>query len=147
MSEHFLTEAIQFAHSLFRWELQRLLKLGADVSDKDLLARWADSQPWPLRLRGWARVFRDATTTATRKNWMRWLGLARNTSPRQGVYSAACLLLFHVPDLLRSWQNESFHDLNKQLPISLEASEEANWRMLAASIAGNYHQFIEFTRT
>ena len=147
MRELFLTEAIQFAHSLLRWELRRLLKLGAGIPDEELLERWAEAQPWPSRLRGWVRVFRDATTTTTRNNWMRWLGLARHTSLRQGIYSAACLLLFRVPDLFRSWQNESFHDLNKQLPISIEASAEPNWRSLAALIAQNYHQFVEFTRT
>jgi hypothetical protein len=146
-SEHFLTDAIQFAHLLLRWELQRLLKLGAGISDEDLLARWADSQPWSFRLRGWARVFRDTTTTTTRNNWTRWLGLARHTSPRQGVYSAACLLFFRVPTLLRGEQNESLHDLNQQLPISIESNEKLEWRSLAALIARNYHQFVEFTRT
>jgi hypothetical protein len=146
-SEHFLTDAIQFAHQLLRWELQRLLKLDADISDQNLLARWADSQSWTSRLRGWARVFRDADTTTTRRNWMRWLRLARHTSPRQGVYFAACLLFFRIPNLLRTGQNESFYDLNRQLPISLELNERIEWRSLAASIARNYHQFVEFTRT
>ena len=145
--EHFLIETIQLAHSLLRWELQRLLKCGAGISDEDLLARWADFQPWTFRLRGWARVFRDANTTTTRSNWWRWLGLARHTSPRQGIYFAACLLLFRVPALLRNEQNESFQDLNRHLPISIEAADLIEWRSLAALIARNYHQFLEFTRT
>jgi len=146
-SEYFLIEAIQFAHLLLRWELQRLLNLGANLSDDDLLACWADAQPSNSRLRGWARVFRDASTTTTRRSWMRWLRLARHTSPRQGVYSAACLLLFQVPNLLRDGQNESFQDLDRRLPISIKANEKIQWRTLAALIARNYHQFVEFTRT
>lgn len=78
---------------------------------------------------------------------MRWLGLARHTSPRQGVYLAACLLFFRMPNLLRDGQNESLHDLNRLLPISIEASEKIMWRPLAALIGRNYHQFVEFTRT
>jgi hypothetical protein len=146
-SERFLTEAIQFAHLLLRWELQQLLKLDAAISGEDLLARWAASQPWTSRLRGWTRVFRDAATTTTLRNWTRWLGLARRTSPRQSVYSAACQLFFRLPNLLEDGQNESLHDLNRLLPICVEADEKVEWRLLAALIGRNYHQFLEFTRT
>lgn len=145
--EQFLKEASHFAHSLLRWELQRLLKLGDDVSDEDLLERWADSQPWTTRLRGWARVFRDSTATTMWSNWTRWLRLAPRTSPRQSIYFAACALFFKMPNLLRDGQDESFQYLNRQLPISTEANKKIEWRSLAALIAQNYHQFVEFTRT
>jgi hypothetical protein len=146
-SEHFFTEAIRFGQLLLRWELQRLLKAEANIPNEDLLAHWAASQPWTSRLRGWARVFRDASTTVTRRNWTRWVRIARYSSPRQSIYSAASLLLFQVPNLLRGRQNESLHDLNQQLPIPIENNEHIEWRSLATLIAQNYHQFLEFTRT
>jgi hypothetical protein len=92
-------------------------------------------------------VFRDAATTTTLGNWTRWLGLARNTSPRQSVYSAACQLFFRLPNLLEDGQNESLQDLNSLIPICVGANEKVKWRPLAAMIGRNYHQFLEFTRT
>lgn len=146
-SEQLFIDGVRLAHLLWRWELQLFLQLDSNAPDEELLTRWASSQPWMARLRGWVRVVRDANAATTRKNWKRWLKLARHKSPRHGVYAAGCQMFFRIPDLMQSRQSELFQDLSNLLPISPEGSAELKWRSLAASITQNYHQFVEFTRT
>ena len=146
-SEHWLMDGIQLAHLLWRWELQRLLRLDAKTSDEELLARWAASQPWPARLRGWLRVLRDGEGTTARRHWKRWLRIARHRSPRHAVYTAACRLFFLIPDVRHIRSSESIKPLRNLLPISPEGDAGLTWPALASSIAQNYHQFLEFTRT
>ena len=146
-SEQLFVDGVRLAHLLWRWELQRLLQLDSNAPDEELLVRWAGSQPWMARLRGWLRVVRDVNAATMRKNWKRWLKLARRKSPRHGVYAAGCQIFFRIPDLMQSRQIELYQDLSDLLPISPEGNAELKWRSLAASIAQNYHQFVEFTRT
>jgi hypothetical protein len=149
--EAWFVESVRLAHLLWRWELQRLLGIesrGEEISDAELLARWAGLQPFTARLRGWLRVLRDADLAARRKNAIRWLGSARHQSPRLAVYSASSQLFFRVPELLQNPQDDSIQILGRQLPIRPEPMNgRSDWTKLAASIARNYHQFIEFTRT
>jgi hypothetical protein len=146
-SEQLFVDGVRFAHLLWRWELQLLLQLDSNAPDEELLARWASSQPWIARFRGWVRVVRDVNAATTLKNWKRWLKLARHKSPRHGVYAAGCQMFFRIPDLMQSRQSELFQNLSNLLPISPEGSAELKWRSLAAAITQNYHQFVEFTRT
>ncbi|HEY3975204.1 MAG TPA: hypothetical protein VGM18_19525 [Candidatus Sulfotelmatobacter sp.] len=147
-----LIEGVRLAHRLWQWELVRLLKLDPKLSDEQLLACWASSQPWTVRLRGWARVLRDADGAAMRRNWMRWLRLAVRNSPRQSIYAAGCQLFFRLPNLLRSQRDESLTKWRSLLPVIPEVNvahpgTASEWAALAAAIARNYHQFVEFTRT
>lgn len=146
-SEQWLIDGIQLAHLLWRWELQRFLRLDAKTSDEELLARWAGSQPWTARLRGWLRVLRDVEGGTARQNWKRWLRIARHRSPRHAVYAAGCQLFFLIPDVRHVRNSQLIQDLRNLLVISPEGNAGLTWPTLASSIAQNYHQFLEFTRT
>jgi hypothetical protein len=149
VSERLFVEGVRLAHQLWRWELQRMLGLDLQTSDRDLLAHWAESQAGAAKLRGWVRVMRDAGSANTRKNWKRWLGLARRTSPRLAVYAAGCQLFFQIPQLMQGRQTELFEDLSNSLPVCPDRSGDGRigWPLMATSIAENYHRFVEFTRT
>jgi hypothetical protein len=144
-SQRMLLEGVRLAHLLWRWELTRMLRLDVKISDEQLLARWATSQSWASRLRGWVRVARDADGATARKNCMRWVGLTLHKSPRQSVYAAGCQLFFRIPDLLKGRHDTTLGNLGALLAVSPSAN--ADWPALAAAIGRNYHQFVEFTRT
>ena len=144
-NERMLLDAVRLAHLLWRWELIRLLQADPKASDQQLLARWASSQPLTARLRGWARVARDADAATTFQPWMKWLRLALQRSPRQSVYAAGCQLFFRLPDLLRGRRDTTLEELSALLPVCPDA--KAGWPALAGAIGRNYHQFVEFTRT
>ena len=146
-SEKLLIGAVQFAHRLWRWELQRLLQVDSTASDEELLVRWSGSQSWTTRLRGWVRVVRDVDGPKAQGSWKHWLKLAPRTSPRYAIYAAGCQLFFHLPDLLQSPQCKLLRGLSELLPIPPEGNTRLEWPTLAVSIAQNYHRFVEFTRT
>ena len=93
-----LTTLIDDAHSLWRWELERLTAAGA--SDADLLRRWIAAEPIAARMRGWAAVVKRSGAARAIARMPNWIGLARKGSPRRLIYAAASELLFAVPRLL-----------------------------------------------
>ena len=148
-------EAVQCAHSLWRWELIHLTGSPESIADEELFQAWKRSQPRQANLRGWARVFRLCGWRRGRRQWMRWLRLSWKTGPRFGVYEAALELLFHASSLAGGTLNQTelgadFCDLHRLLPVAgqREGNSESNGaHALAAAIVSNYQEFLTGTRT
>ncbi len=148
-------EAVQCAHSLWRWELIHLAGAPESIADEDLFRAWKRSQSRKTNLRGWARVFRLCGWRRGRRQWMRWLRLSWETGPRFGVYEAAFKLLFHASSLPSGTPNHTdagsdICDLRRLLPVAEQGegkSESNGAHALAAAIVSNYREFLTGTRT
>jgi len=147
-----LETLINDAHSLWRWELARLIVPGA--SDADLLERWIAAEPISARMRGWAAIAKRAGTLRALSRFPTWIGLARKGSPRRLIYAAASELIFALPRLveeevvLRS--DSRWIILRHGLPVTDSSRDQPSrcaWRRLGQAIAYNYNFFLASTRS
>ena len=147
-----LDTLIDDAHSIWRWELERLT--GSNASDNDLLRRWLVSEPVSARLRGWAGVARRSGAGRATTMMPKWIDLARKGSPRRLIYAAATELLFALPRLLDEeavpTTDSRWDDLRQGLPIT-DCPEDSHsfreWRRLGRAISFNYNFFLAPTRS
>jgi hypothetical protein len=146
-----LNTLIDHAHSLWRWELERLT--GSGASDSNLIRRWTASEPIAARLRGWAGVAKRYGAARAIAEIPNWIGLARTGSPRRLIYGAASELLFALPSLLKDdathGSNSRWDDLRRGLPITdcpENGRSRCAWRSLGCAISFNYNFFLAPTR-
>ena len=146
-------DALQIAHSLWRWELAQLAGAKEQFSDRELFAEWMRIQPLVGRTRGWVYVLRASGWHKGYRYWIHWLRLGRKASPRYWIYFVASTLLFHLTaDQNRSSQREQKPDwalLGGLLPVrktSVKAQEEPCWESLASDVVWNYQKFVVGTR-
>ncbi len=142
----FWREAIGYAHDLWLWELNQLADRNSRLADTDLVMQWARRQVLRRRIRGWAFVLRRCGWHKSWRYWIRWAHCAMLASPRYCIYAAGSELLFRLPSLLDSKQDESkdFKRLYALLPVA-RSSEQTSWQALALAIAWNYREFLETT--
>ena len=147
-----LATLIDAAHSLWRWELERLTAPSA--SDRDLRRRWIAAEPIAARMRGWAAVVERSGTARAMARMPAWIGLARKASPRRLIYDAASELLFALPRLLEdeaAADNDSrWNELRCGLPVADSPENRSShcvWRRLGRAITFNYHSFLVPTRS
>lgn len=93
---------IEDVHRLWRWELIQLAGTLPGAADWELMGSWMRRQALAARLRGWLVVIRGCGWHRSWRNWSRWLGLARQASPRHWIYALASELFFSLPKLLCS---------------------------------------------
>ena len=136
----FWREALESAHQLWRWELQRLTGADSGLADRDLLERWMDRQTIRTSLGGWLRLAYKLGWRGSLAQLPRWVSHGWRSSPRYLVYAAASELFFRLPSLLSS-------DLAVPawLPVSSQSSSKG-WRDTLRAIASNYHEFLEQSR-
>jgi len=147
-------EAVEYARRLWNWELRELTRLGAELSDDNLIREWMRRQSLMGRLRGWVRVFRDAGWRGNWIEWPRWLLLARQASPRHWIYAAGAEILFRLPSLMdRSDRTGAdgfdFGALCRWLPLRSHsrATESGRpWFSAATAVVSNYRRFVAVTR-
>jgi hypothetical protein len=147
-----LSTLVDDAHSLWRWELERLTAPGAN--DTDLLRRWIVAEPIAARMRGWAAVAKRYGTAGAIARMPDWMGLARKGSPRRLIYAAASELLFALPRLLEEdgvpGIDSRWNELRHGLPVA-DSPENwrscSTWRRLGRAIAFNYNIFLGPTRS
>jgi hypothetical protein len=147
-----LATLIDDAHSLWRWELERLISSG--TSDADLMSRWIDAEPIAARMRGWIAVAKRSGAAHAITRMPHWIGQARNWSPRRLIYAAASELLFALPRLLAEdgvpgidWR---WNEIRRRLPITDSPENPASgsaWRRLGRAIAFNYNFLLTATRS
>ena len=145
--------AVDYAHRLWQWELERLTG-AANVSDSTLWQRWARLQPTRCRLRGWASALRRRGWRRSCRDWPRWARLAWRASPRYWIYGAGSALFFMLPSLLSvtgpsTPADVDCEDLRSWLPLTTNTEVHAGcsrWRLLASEIAWNYHELLGDTR-
>ena len=147
-----LAALIDDAHSLWRWELERLTGLGA--SDTDLLRRWIAAEPLAARMRGWAGVARRLGIARAMARMPAWIGLARKGSPRRLIYAAASELLLDLPRLLQEDAvlgiDSRWNELRRGLPVANCPESPPSlclWRRLGRAISFNYNLFLVPTRS
>lgn len=147
-----LTTLIDAAHSLWRWELERLTLRSA--SDRDLRDRWLADEPVAGRMRGWAAVLARAGAARVIARMPAWIVLARRGSPRRLVYDAASELLFAIPQILEDkaapGMEARWDKLRRRLPVTdspENRSSQCSWRRLGHAIAFNYNSFLVPTRS
>ncbi len=147
-----LATLIDDAHSLWRWELERLTAYGA--SDTDLLRRWIAAEPIAARMRGWAAVVKRSGIARAIARMPDWIGLARRGSPRRLIYAAASELLFALPRLLEEEAvpgiDSRWNELRRGLPVASNPENRSSrcaWRRLGHAIAFNYNFFLAPTRS
>jgi hypothetical protein len=138
-------EALAMARNLWRWEVSRLLDCPAASADSVLRTRWMRSSGIAARLRGWAYVARSSD----RGYWLRWLRLARRSTPRNCVYAAAFALTapaarFGQVDVEHSG-DESWRAAAHLLPVTHTAAP-CRWEELAREVGWNYRRFLVGTR-
>lgn len=146
-------DAICTAHSLWRWELDRLVGIKEPLSDRKLFDQWMRAQPLGARIRGWAYVLRARGWYKSYREWPHWLRLCWKASPRYCVYRAACELLFQSfdPDSARHEQAENacWNDLYDWLPVVSRPEingKGSSWLRFASVIVTNYQEFLIGTR-
>ena len=147
-----LDTLIEDAHSLWRWELERLT--GYTANDTDLMRRWITTEPVAARMRGWAAVAKRSGTARAIARMPNWIALARKGSPRRLIYAAASELLFALPRFLQDGSirglNTHWDELRRGLPIT-ESLENPNqlcaWRRLGHTVWLNYNFFLATTRS
>ena len=147
-----LATLIDAAHSLWRWELERLTLRSA--SDRDLRDRWLADEPIAARMRGWAAVLARAGAARAIARMPAWIVLARRGSPRRLIYAAASELLFAIPQSLedrsRAGHESRWDELRRGLPVTdspENRSSQCSWRRLGHAIAFNYNSFLVPTRS
>ena len=149
-----LIELVNQSHALWLWELKNLVGISRGDSDSELMRAWIGDQELSERLRGWASVAKRSATQCNLIHLLLWLARSAEGSPRRLIYGAASELFFALPGLL--WGDEKkvnhshWEKLLRELPVAKPPDgvpAAANWRGLGCSIAWNYHQFIESTRS
>ena len=137
-------EAIRLAHSIWRWELMELTRLGPSSQDEALLGCKMRRQHLAERVRGWAYVMRACEWHHSWRYWPHWVKLGLHASPRYSIYFAGCNLVFRL--------TEPHYDcatLNNWLPIPNPAgheSKDSEWQRLGSAIKENYRRFVVGTR-
>ncbi len=146
-------EAIRTAQQLWRWELLQLTGTPHDTPEGELMRRWMKQQPASKRIRGWLYVMRDRGWFRASGNWLRWVRLARQASPRYCAYYAASQLIFQLPGITGDdpavKRVDDFRSLAAWLPIGCDFRHDGSlnsWQRVASAIVWNYHQFMEKTR-
>lgn len=148
----FLLTAIEWAQELWVWELRCLTGLGKSSEPQDVMFEWMRLQPRLEQLRGWLYVLRSQKWARSWRQWPRWIGLARRSSPRYCIYAAAAKLLSSAPALLNcgsSLQRSEWIGAREWLPmkLSLKSNEEIKWQELAQEVVWNYKTFLAGTQT
>jgi hypothetical protein len=146
------TEAVAYAHRLWRWELARLGHADPALDDRALMMRWMGEQPLRVRARGWLYVARRIGWWRSRPHWPRWVRYGWRGSPRYWVYASASDLLFRLPALLGSTASRpaGTADLSDALPVPDAGRRDQTgppWRRLASAILWNYDRFLTGTRS
>jgi len=139
-------DAVSDAESLWRWTLEKILRVEQVSSRSGLLAVLAKQQPILLRGKGWLRAIAKYPTVFS-KDCIRWIRLARLASPRYLVYGAACDLFFgsQESDTLEPGQLRA---IANRLPLSrFNAGEPLSWHLVAMMVADNFHGLVESTRS
>ena len=147
-----LATLIDAAHSLWRWELERLTAPCA--SDIDLERRWIAAEPIAARVRGWAAVVERSGIVRAIARTPDWIRLARKGSPRRLICAAASELIFALPGLLEEDAvpgiDSRWDELRRGLPVT-DSPENlpllCSWRRLGRAIAFNYNSFLVPTRS
>jgi hypothetical protein len=137
------SEAIDYAHRLWQWELGRLAET-AVTGDRELWRAWLDRQrPWK-GLRGWAYALRKRGWHRSWKLWPHWTRLAMHASPRYWIYGIGCEICFQLPSLAFDEASGGAFDRDLHfLPDSGRSSRGAvSWRDAAAAVVSNYHDFV-----
>jgi len=133
-----------YASRLWQWEVAQLGKHGRPEGSGPRGPRQGVS----ARLRGWAYVVRESGVRGIRR-WPAWMAQWRR-SPRFRVYFAAAELYGVLPPILRGEADRAetarrTESINRTLPMP--ASDlNGEWKLLARTIAWNYHAFLENTR-
>ena len=144
-------DAIESAHALWRWELQRLTYRETNLSDFELLRCWARLQPLGARLRGWISLLRRCELAFDWRTWSRWLRLASSASPRYCVYSAASTLFFGFPTIVAqdgSLMGAVLRRAIADLPLYCRTKHRTDteaYFALARETASQYRRFLETT--
>ena len=147
-----LATLIDAAHSLWRWELERLTAPCA--SDIDLQRRWIGAEPIAARIRGWAAVVERSGIVRAIARTPDWIRMARKGSPRRLICAAASELIFALPRLLEEdavpGVDSHWDELRRGLPVT-DSPENlplfCSWRRLGRAIAFNYNSFLVPTRS
>ncbi len=141
-------QTVEDVRVLWKWEFARLAGLPETAADDDLWQRTLRQQTWADKLRGWAYVLRQSGWHRSHRNWLHWLFLAAEASPRYCVYRVASALFFDLP-LTAHPDNDipsTLKTLRTKLPVPT-VTEDSSWCGIASSVAWNYHQFLELTRS
>jgi hypothetical protein len=146
-------DAIETAHSLWRWELSRLTGFREQVSDRELFSQWMRMQPFIGRTRGWVYVLRASGWHKSYRHWLRWLHLGWKASPRYWIYFVASIVLFQLTTKgspsTRQLQQTDWASLGGVLPVRkmpAKAQEQPSWKNLASDVVWNYQKFVVGTR-
>ena len=147
-------DALRTAHSLWRWEIVRLVGTEQSLPDRELLEKWVRRLPRLERIRGWSYVLRARAWHRSYLDWPRWLRLCWKASPRYCIYFVGSTLLFRLAEdeeLSESMlRNEDFEFLRRLLPVTKATSsgkERASWESLASETFWNYKEFLVGTRS
>lgn len=146
----FSRPAVDYAHSLWRWELAKLTGAGVETPDRELMRKWMQLQPSRLRFREWARVLRRRGWVRSWREWPHWVLRGWQASPRHCVYVAACELFFQLPCLLMLSSQDvekgiNWEEMRRSLPLVKESRQQKSlppWRRLAADVVWNYHEIL-----
>lgn len=150
----FWKDAAAYARKLWRWELTRLTGASGEPSDRRLLERWMRLQPATKRVRGWLYVLRAQGWHRSRRNWLRWLRLARHASPRYCIYRAGSELFFSLPGWLDGAgdgqaASPDTDELLTWLPVTGERgpnTQSLTWQRKASEMVRNYNEFLVGTQ-
>jgi len=149
----FWEEAAGYARLLWRWELAQLTRTRVQLTNRVLMKRWMDEQPFSVRARGWLYVVRKLAWYRSLSQWPRWARFGWDASPRYRIYRAVGELYLRLSCLLkpaarRPQINVDWEALRATLPVMTPHKADApSWQRLAADILWNYHQFLEGTRS
>ncbi len=152
IDREFWVSAVNYACSLWRWELACLTRKSLEVSDHELHESWRQREPFSRRMRGWLHVLRKQGWHHSWRHWPYWGLRAFRNSPRYWVYAAVAELFPRLPDLLRSDGesveiNADWEGFREWLPVKTNVSKAPHaWRRLASDILWNYSEFLQGTR-
>jgi len=146
-----LLKLIDDVHSLWVWELERLVAANTGLSDRELLRRWLREQGVVERLHGWASLAKRHGMLASVSSLAYWIGKVFRGSPRRLIYAAASELFFALPTAIdpdapvremQGWSKPHW-----RLPVMDGAAKTRCWRDYARAVARNYHCFLESARS
>lgn len=150
-SQPFYEQVRRIALQIWRWELGQLTGLDPAIPAFELIQALSRRGNFARRYRGWLRAVRELGWFASRRNWPRWLRLARRGSSRDWIYAVAAecvafddlFLTLHLDNV--SWRKR-VEVLQQYLPVSHTLETGDRWRALLRDLAWNYHEFVERTR-
>jgi hypothetical protein len=146
-----LLSLVDEVHSVWSWELRRLLGARIGLSDGELLRRWVREQGAIERLRGWGSLAKRYGMRASVKLFPRWIKEALEGSPRRLIYAAGSELFFALPALLdparRLAGTQGWSQPRWRLPVMSDSPGACSWRRFGCTVGWNYHHFLESTRS